>query len=140
MGHYGEVTLDRAFINLVSDPSQFVDCGTAGSVGGGGQRLDAASRDGNFRSYASGRVRLILGTATTRIETIVLRALTPAQVALIQSWIGQTVLLRDTYGRRIYGSYLDPQITDIPLSGRAGTDLQSDVLLDFQQVTFAEGV
>lgn len=136
-----QLVLDRAFINLASDPSQYVVAGTAGAVGGGSQRIDTLTQEGEFRQYANYNTRLIQGTGRTRILTpLVLRACTPAQVALLQSWVGQTVLFRDSYGRRIYGAYLAPAITDIPLSGLAGSTLESDVSITFQEITYVEAV
>lgn len=136
-----QLTLDRAFINLASDPSQYVVCGTAGAVGGGGTRTDTVTQEGSFRQYANYNTRLIQGTARSRIlAPLVLRACTPAQVAQILAFIGKTILFRDTYGRRIWGSYLSPAITDIPRSGQAGSTLLSDVAITIQEITYDEGV
>lgn len=134
--------LNRAFLSLAADPTQFVSSGTAGSVGGGGQRTDDTVMDGAVRTYANGNTRMILGSSTTRVETLVLRALTPSQVKQVDSWIGQTCLFRDSYGRKIWGGYLETNKTDIPLSGTAGlgNTLLTDVALAFQQVTYIEGV
>lgn len=134
------LVLDRAFINLASDPSQFVAAGTAGSAGGGGQRTDTVTQEGEFRQYANFNTRLIQGTARTRVLAVTIRACTPAQVQQLIAWTGQTVLFRDTYGRRLWGAYLQPVSTDIPLSGAAGSTLLTDVVLSFQQLTYDESV
>ena len=134
------VTLDRVFISPVSSLSTPVIAGSAGGVGGGGGRTDEVQLEGSFRSYANFVTRLITGTAQTQVETLAVRALTWQQVALLKSMIGQTCLFRDSYGRRIYGAFLDVLITDIPLSGQAYDDLQTDVGIVFQAVTYDEAV
>lgn len=140
MSLIASVSLNRSFIALASNPANFVVCGTAGSIGGGGQKQDVITQEGDFRNYANFVTRLILGAAKTRVFSFTLRALTPAQIALIESWVGQTCLFRDTYGRRMFGSYIVVTETDIPLSGKAHSTLQTDVQIDFQAVNYIEGV
>lgn len=132
--------LDRAFLNLVADPSVYVSCGTSGAIGGGGQRQDIFARGGSFRTYANNVTRLILGATSNRVNTFALRALTPAQLAILNQMVGQTVLFRDTYGRRIYGSFLITTATDIPHSGKAHDDLKTDVGITFVELTYDEAV
>lgn len=133
--------LDRAFLNLASNPSSYIVAGTAGGIGGGGQRAETYTQEGNFRQYANYNIRLIQGTARTRILTpLALRALTPQQVDLLLTFVGKTVLFRDTYGRKMWGSFLAPQITDIPLSGAANGTLLTDVSITIQEITYSEVV
>lgn len=135
------LTFDRAFINLASDPSQFVVVGTAGSVGGGGSRTDTVTQEGSFRTYANYNTRLIQGSNNSRIlSPLVLRACTPDQITTILAFTGKTVFFRDTYGRKLWGSYLVTAVTDIPRSGRANTTLLSDVAITFQETTYSEVV
>lgn len=136
----GTVLLDRTFISLASDPTQYFSCGTSGSAGGGGQRSDTYTLEGSFRVYANNNTRLITTNASTRTLTITFRALTPAQVTQALSFVGKTVLLRDTYGRKMWGSYTVVTQTDIPRSGAANVDLQTDVVVNFQVVSYTEGV
>jgi hypothetical protein len=128
------LTFDRSYLALASAPNNYVQCGTSGSIGGGGQRTDVTAIEAGFRNYANFRTRLIIGSAQVTVQTLTLRALTAAQVALVQSWIGKTVLFRDTYGRRIYGSYTTTTTTNIPLTSLA------DVSLTLQTVSYTEGV
>lgn len=134
------VTLDRVFISPVASLSTPVIGGSAGGTGGGGARTDEISLEGSFRSYANFVTRLVTGTAQTQIETLAIRALTWDQVSALKALIGQTCLFRDSYGRRIYGAFLDVVLTDIPLSGAAYDDLMTDVALVFQAVTYDEAV
>lgn len=134
------ITLDRVFISAVSALDAPVIAGSAGSTGGGGSRTDEVTLEGSFRNYANFVTRLITGTAQTQIESLAVRSLLPTQLKLLKSMIGQTCLFRDSYGRRIYGSFLDVVITDIPRSGVANDTLQTDVALVFQAVTYDEAV
>lgn len=134
------LNIDRVILNLASDLSQYVAVGSAGAIGGGSARSDTFTQGGEFRNYANSNTRLIQGTSTTRVlSPLVLRALTPDQVAKIQAWVGQTVQFRDSYGRRLYGAYLQPVVTDIPLSGTAGSTLQTDVQISITEITYPGG-
>lgn len=130
------LNIDRVIINLADDLAQYVAAGSAGGIGGGGSRADTFTQAGEFRPYANGRTRLIQGVATSRVlDPLVLRACTPAQVAKLKAWTGEIVQVRDSYGRLLYGAYLQPIVSDIPLSGTAGVDLLSDVQLVITEVT-----
>ncbi len=131
------LNIDRAIINLASDLSQYVAAGSAGAIGGGSSRADTFTQEGEFRDYANGNTRLIQGTATSRVlDPLVLRACTPDQVAKLKAWTGKTVQFRDSYGRLLYGAYLQPIVTDIPLSGVAGSTLLSDVQIVLTEITY----
>jgi hypothetical protein len=141
--------LKRAFIEPVTsgnyrdvslDPAQYVTAGTSGSIGGGGQRSQVGVQEGEFRTYANNVTRLIVGAASNKQLTFTLRALTPAQLSLLKTMVGKTCLFRDTYGRRMFGSFLVTTETDIPMSGTANSTLLTDVGIAFQEVTFTEGV
>lgn len=134
------VTLDRVFIATVSALDAPVIAGSAGSVGGGGNRTDEIVLEGTFRSYANFVTRLITGTAQIQVETLAVIGLTWTQVNALKTMLGQTVLFRDSYGRRIYGAFLDIIITDIPLSGKAYDTLQTDVGLVIQAINYSEVV
>ena len=136
-----EIELDRAFLSLVSDPSSKISVGTSGSIGGGGSRSDTLTLDGSFRNYANGETRLILAATQNRVEVLTLRALLPSDVKWLIGAVGKTVLFRDTYGRKMWGAFLSPSFTDIPLSGQAKSadTLQTDAAITFVQTTFVEG-
>lgn len=137
----GKVVLDRAYVGLAADPGDVVQCGTSGSIGGGGQRTDTTTLGGMFRTYTNGRTRLILDSTRFRIETVVLRALTPAATKKItEDYIGKTIVFRDTYGRKLYGAYIVTAATDIVLSGTAGESVLTDVSVSMQTVDYSEEV
>ena len=141
----GTLRLQRAVLSLagqdLTQTGATVTAGTSGGIGGGGGRSDLGSVTGDFRQYANGNTRLILGTATTRTQVLALRALTPSQVSAVLGMQGAIVCFRDTYGRKVFGAFLSTTTSDIPLSGRksAGT-LLSDIGLSIQSVTWDEEV
>lgn len=138
----GTLHLTAAHLAQVNQPSTDVASGTAGSVGGGGSRNDDRQLSGEFRNYANGVTRLILGSATSRTQTFALRALTPYQVQVVDSLMGKTCVFRDTYGRKVFGSFIETSKTDIPLSdtpGHAGS-LLTDVAITFVSITYDEEV
>lgn len=134
------VHLKRVTVAPVTDLSQQVVSGSAGSIGGGGSRNDNFTMTGSFRTYANGVTRLLTGTSNSRAQTLVLRALTPDQVTLLYSMVGKTCLFRDSYGRHLYGAFLVTDATDLPLSGEPGDNtLLTDIALVIQSVTYTEG-
>lgn len=141
----GTLVLQQAVISeVVSNPNtvpRTVIAGTSGSVGGGGFRADSTTLDGGFRSYGNGNTRLVLGSGGSQQQTLALRAVNPAELATLRALMGHLVCFRDTYGRRLFGSYISISVTDIPHSGRPddGT-LLSDVGLTFQTVSYNEAV
>lgn len=141
----GTLKLQQAVVSLVqsdlTNPANIVVSGTAGATGGGSSRIDSTVKEGQFRQYANGVVRLILGSNTARTQTLAMRACSPTEVATLRALAGLIVCFRDTYGRKVFGAYLQTDVTDIPLSGdfAAGT-LLTDVSLQIQSVTFSEAV
>lgn len=141
----GRLLLSRCTVTeVVSDPDTpkvHLVAGTAGGVGGGGAKVDQIQQSGGFRQYGNGNIRLILGSAQGRNQTLALRALTPSQVEAITGLLGRTIVYRDPYGRRIFGAFLELSVNTIPFSGTPedGT-LLADIGLTIQSVTFNEVV
>lgn len=142
----GTTYLTRALVmEVVGNPNttpRFVVAGTSSAAGGSSTgKVDEQSVAGSFRTYGNGNTRLILGSATSRSQSFALRAVTPSQVAVLEALIGHTVLYLDTYGRRIFGAYLDVQKVPIPLSGKPEDNtLLFDVAFTLTQVTYSEAV
>jgi hypothetical protein len=136
----GTLVLDRVVVSeVVEDPNitpRVVVAGSAGSVGGSTSgKTDDLSQEGSFRTYGGGNTRLILGSTQTRTQTLALRAITDADLDVLKALLGHTICYRDTYGRRIFGAFLDLNIVNIPLSGG-----KIDVGLVIQTLTYDEGV
>jgi hypothetical protein len=98
-----------ATINVVFDGAILCDVTNPGVTVHASYPKDErkAHLDGEFRTYAAGRVRIITTATDTRTHPITLQWLTPAQVALLDGWRGRLLLLRTDDGRRVFGSFLD---------------------------------
>jgi hypothetical protein len=131
------VAMSRCFLSDPTNPALAVICGSSGSLGSLGQRTDTETLDGEFRQYAGGRIRLITGQVTNRSVAIVLRALTPQQAAQARRWRGTLLLLRDSYGLRMFGSYLSTQRLNIPRTSRGNL---IDLAITFTAVTYSDAV
>lgn len=99
---------NRAWVIDPANPSDVVVSGTAGSVGGGGQRLTNKTRDGSVRKYGNGRVRALVGSSTVIILDLALIRLTPTDEAQLDAWrdAGTVLLFRDIYGQKAFGTIL----------------------------------
>ena len=101
------VTLGDFWLNLASDPSQFVVIRRAASTW-------STSQSGEVRQYASGRLRTISRGGRTGQTTAHVRTTDMALIATLTDWIGQTVCVRDERGRKAFGVYFDvPQTDDV---------------------------
>jgi hypothetical protein len=127
------VTLTRAWLMDPADPTHPIVAGSTGSVGGG-SRSNTKTQDGDFRQYV-GRVRMIVRENEVGVYTIALRQLTKDQADLLESWSGRVLLLRDVYGRRIWGGFLSTTRLDY-LGGKG----LCDVGFTFTEITYSDEV
>lgn len=130
------VILNRSYIHLAADLSQYIVFGTSGSQGGGGSRVETNTIDGSVRQYANNISRAVFGSATSKTMSVTCRAITQDQVKFIQANIGSNVLFRDSYGRAYWCTYFQTDTTDIPLSGLANADLLTDVTLSLAGISY----
>lgn len=142
-----EVTqyLDRVVLaEVVEDANtvpRYVVAGSSGSVGSGGPKSEDIAQTGEFRRYGNGNTRMITGSARGQAQTLALRALTPSQLDIVKDLLGHVVCYRDTYGRRIFGGFIELNVAPIPLSGtQANGDQLTDVGLVLNTVTYDEAV
>lgn len=138
----GSITLNRvAVFEVTEDPNvipRFVIAGSSASVnssGGGQTKMDDISQSGAFRSYGNGNTRLILGSNTTRTQTLALVAITEADVATLEALLGHTICYRNPNGVKMFGAFLDMQVSRLPGSGGL-----CNVGLVIQSVTYDEAV
>lgn len=144
----GTLTLTRTVLSeVVSNPNSVprsVVAGSAGSIqgaGGGSTKMDETSVDGSFRKYGGGNTRLILGSTSQRVQTLALIALSPTQVATLRALLGHTVCVRDTYGKKMFGSFTNMQESVIVHSGKPEDgSLLTNVGIVLTQVTYPEAV
>ena len=89
--------LTTLWINLAGTGTGFAAPSTA--------RAFTSGVSGDVRAYAGGRVRLFTQEAVTGALDVTLVKLTLDQVETLESWRGQTVLVRDHRGQRWWGAF-----------------------------------
>lgn len=137
--YVGSVTLALPVLLDPANPLTQIAAGTGGmGPGATAQRVHAYQQGGEFREYAAGRTRLVLTQSSTRTVPLVFKSLTRVQHRLLtEVWPGRLLLFRDTYGTRIFGSYLAESLQHIPRSSLGDV---SDVGLTFQKLTYTDQV
>lgn len=122
------ITLTKVWVSLAATPSVSVSFFSAG-------RGDTRQTLGAVRPYANGRLRAISRSVSQQRLTITGRALTATQLASLDGWRGQIVLVRDVWGRKLYGTFFDLSVADY-----AAPNTYQDVTFNVDQVTFIEAV
>lgn len=88
---------------------------------------------GEVRTYAGGRQRSVSAVGVKEQVSIQLKQATQLQIDTLESWFGQTVVVRDYRGRRWFGVFYALDVTD-----RRKKTLY-DVNITFYEVTYVEG-
>lgn len=120
------VTLGKTYVNLVST-GQLVTAYT------GKGRTRSHSQEGDVQKFAGGRFRSISVEGLAGAQTFMLRDVPYSDILTLESWIGQTVLIRDNRGRRMFGTYFEVSYTDGP------NENYYDVTLNLKEITYNEG-
>lgn len=120
------ITLDRTFVNLVST-------GDVVQAYTGRGRSRNYKTNGDVQQFAGGRFRSIALEGVAGTQTFMLRDVSSADIDKLKSWIGETVLVRDNRGRRMFGTFFEVGYTDRMLDG------YYDVTLNVSEVTYNEG-
>lgn len=120
------ITLGQTYINLLST-GEYVSAFTSR-----GRQRSYQGR-GNAEGFAGGRYRSISEEGVAGSQTFTLRDVTVTQLDTLISWIGQTVLVRDNRGRRMFGTYYNVSYNDRMLQG------YHDVQITLSEVTYNEG-
>lgn len=89
--------------------------------------------DGETRRMAGGRFRAIGTIGVRRTQEFAIRDVSYDDVLTLELWIGQTVLVRDNRGRRMFGVYWS-----VPTTDRMDPNY-FDVSLNVTEVTYEEG-
>lgn len=114
-------TFTRAYISLASDLSEKVAVGRrSGSTSTG--------VTGEVRQYAGGRLRVISRAGRPGQTALSFRAPDRTVIETLQSWVGQTVLVRDELGRGEFVVFFEVPEADLDMGW-------VDVDLTFQHVT-----
>src|SRR5690349_4838281 len=120
------ITLTQTYINLVSSGAL-----VAAYTARGRQR--AYQGTGSTEPFAGGRFRSISTEGVAGSQVFTLRDVTDAQLDTLISWIGETVLVRDFRGRRMFGTYYNISYSDRMKAG------VYDVQITLNEVTYNEG-
>lgn len=120
------ISLDRTYVNLVATGAY-----VAAYTGRGRSRQ--YRQDGGVQAFAGGRYRSIGVEGLLGTQTFMLRDVTDADIETLKTWIGQTVLVRDNRGRRMFGTYYE-----VGFSDRMSPGLY-DVTLNVTEVSYQEG-
>ena len=120
------VTLDRTFINLVST-------GALVSAYTGRGRSREYETTGSVEKFAGGRFRSISEEGLSGKQTFLLRDVSDADIETLKTWIGETVLVRDNRGRRMFGTFYKIGYPD-----RMEANYY-DISLEVFEVTYEEG-
>ncbi len=96
-------------------------------------RQHGRAGEGETRRMAGGRFRAVGTLGVRRTQAFAMRDLSLDDIETLELWIGQTVLVRDNRGRRMFGVYWS-----VPTTDRKDPNYY-DVQLDVTEVTYEEG-
>lgn len=122
------VVFEDVWLTDVTDPTISVHASSP-------ERAHAFATDGEVRFYGKRR-RVITTDRKSATFPVVLQWLTVPDLAQIEAWQGQVVLLRDPQGRRVFGTFFAGDVTDRYLVG----GWRSVITLTFTEVDFDESV
>lgn len=120
------VTLNKTWVNLLST-GQSVKGYTAQG------RSHQRAAEGETRRMAGGRFRAVGTLGVRRTQDFAIRDLSYDDVLQLEEWIGQTVIVRDNRGRRMFGVYWS-----VPTVDRKDPNYY-DVNLTVTEVSYEEG-
>lgn len=124
------VTLEAIWLNLVSDPSQYVVLDL---------NIDlsrAKSQDGNIVPLAGGRLRVVRKAGRSRQWSFPVRINDPAKVAFLEDHVGETFCARDHRGHKVFVVYLSVDMAEHDYADNAGADTS----LTLSELSFSEAV
>lgn len=122
-----DVRFEDTWLTLAADPTLSVHAACP-------ERTSDDAIAGEVRYYAGGRARSITSDQQSATFPLTLQLLSAADAALLKSWRGQVMLLRDGEGRRVWGTFFSRAIVDY--WDPDGTVF--DVTVTFQELTYIE--
>jgi hypothetical protein len=121
------IDLEQVWVHDAGDLASFVRLPV--------RELEAApTRRVEAREYASGRLRRISRPAHHITVSITARLLSRGMVDRLDAWTGETLMLRDPRGRKLWGFFRELGVTE-----HAWTD-RADVAFRFVAITQDEAV
>lgn len=88
---------------------------------------------GEVRQYANGRQRAVSSKGVKGVFQFTLEDVTQTTLNILENWLTQTVVVRDTRGRRFFGVVFEVSVTD-----RRNVNYYV-VNLTLNEVTYTEG-
>lgn len=125
------VTLDDLYLHEATDNSVYITAILTGE-------REQASKPGQVRRYANGRLRSVSSSASPTELSVELRLADRSDVDQVRTWMqAHTLLLyREPRGRRLWGVLFDLTVEEVP---GASEDF-ADVSFTFHQVSYEEAV
>lgn len=120
------ITLTRLWLNNAADPADLMSFRTPSYTPG-------ATKPGDVRELAGGRLRLVTRAGRARSHSVVLRKLSAEQEAWLDDHLGELLTVRDPAGGKYVATYLG-------LSVPHTVDGEDTVTLALSQVTRSEAV
>lgn len=99
------LTLDKVWINHLPD-------GAAVSANSAIGRTLSHEIDGEVRTYAGGRRRAVATVGRMTTFEFVLRSVTTTTIDTLQSWLGETVQVRDARGQLYVGVFFSIDVAE----------------------------
>ena len=124
------VTLTKVWLHDAADLSTSIEVGAANV-------LENPKRLAPVRKYAGGRFRLITVPGIAKAYQLSFPYLTRSEVNQIRTWSGKLLLMRDSFGRKVYGRWDEPTFSEVPSRNNA---LIFRTSLTFDEVTSSEAV
>ncbi|HET6916585.1 MAG TPA: hypothetical protein VFH56_10900 [Acidimicrobiales bacterium] len=125
------VTLSAFFLNLASDPTDFVAFEYVT------QTQPQTSTGLSVRAMANNRRRAVRTGGVDMSASWALDKVTPAQVAWLEQHVGETMCVRDDVGRKWFGVYTSVQPDEDLYPDRRG---EGKFTLSLQQISHSQAV
>jgi hypothetical protein len=100
------------------------------------ERTASAALGGSVRFYAGGRRRVITTPADAVTYPLTMQWVSDPDTDQLIAWRGRVLLLRDTLGRRVFGTYLQVDQADVS----RGAEFWHNVTLTFTELDYLEEV
>ena len=121
------VTLTTVWVHLAATQATYVTFDA--------QKADeAADRPVSISRYAGGRVRSIVHPGTARVVNVAAAKISRTTADQLRDWVGETVMFRDPFGRKIFGVYDTLNVSEKPGYTRP------DVTFTLRETTWTEEV
>lgn len=123
------VTLGTAWLNVASDPSDWVSLPTMSSLS------VSTMQAGDVRRLANGRLRSVTRAGQMRSFDLSVESAPRAEIDWLEDHVGQVVCVRDDRGRKVFALYFAVDVEET----RGNADL-GGVSVSLTEVSWSEAV